>query len=120
MLNQYAKEPMFILCINQNGCDVCIDKCIEMTNKISQNLAPGQTSIIGRFSNPLYFYKYKRINKINLPMFHFKTLGIENENSSTPFGFIIEDGRIHKFFIFHKEFDEINEANAKYIINHLK
>ena len=53
-------------------------------------------------------------------MFHFKTLGIENENSSTPFGFIIEDGRIHKFFIFHKEFDEINEANAKYIINHLK
>jgi hypothetical protein len=57
LLNQYAKEPMFILCINQNGCDVCIDKCIEMTNKISQNLAPGQTSIIGRFSNPLYFYK---------------------------------------------------------------
>ncbi|MBE6334258.1 MAG: hypothetical protein E7071_05480 [Bacteroidales bacterium] len=119
ILNRCNPIPTFILCINQNGCDVCIDKCIEMINSLKEKLSEDNVMLIGRFTNPLYFYKYKRINKVHVPMYHFKTIGIKNEDSTTPFGFILEEGVIRKFFIFHKEFEDLNREYERIIERYL-
>ncbi len=119
LLNRCNLNSTFIMCINQNGCDVCIDKCIELINSLKEKLSEDNVMLIGRFTNPLYFYKYKRVNKVNVPMYHFKTIGIKNENSTTPFGFILEEGVIRKFFIFHKEFEDLNNEYERIIESYL-
>lgn len=119
LLNTYDNKPVFFLCINQNGCADCIDKSIDMVDRLSERVDVSQLAILGKYSNPIYFYKYKKVNDIDVPMFHFRALGIKNENSTTPFGFILHNGVIQKFFIFHKEFRILNSENEIYIWNYL-
>lgn len=98
-LNSIVSKPTLILRYSELNCQSCVDIIISsLLSDSSFNV--NNTLLLGYYREPTYLYQFKRVNRINFPIYNIKEIGLPPDTLNMPYFFILDQNlTTHNVFI---------------------
>lgn len=87
----------------ENDCDACVEKSIDLLEKISEHFPANGIVILSGYSNVRQFYAYAQSRKKYFRIFNIESLPVIAENQEQPYFFVVTpDLKVQNVFIVSK------------------
>ncbi|MDD2529531.1 MAG: hypothetical protein PHT26_15960 [Lentimicrobiaceae bacterium] len=87
-INNIISKPVLVLRYSELNCQSCVD---DMLTEIKEDAIFNATNtlLLAYYSEPAYLYQFKRMNRLELPVFSIQHTGLPPDTLNIPYFFLI-------------------------------
>lgn len=88
-LDSVTMNTMLVLRYTELNCNSCVD--LILSEILAQNSFNEQnTLLLAYYQNPSYLYQFKRMNRLQFPVFSVKSTGLPTDTLNLPYLFLLD------------------------------
>jgi len=87
-INNIISKPVLVLRYSELNCQSCVDDLLTEI-KESGLFTASNTLLLAYFREPAYLYQFKRMNRLELPVFSIQHTGLPPDTLNLPYFFLI-------------------------------
>ncbi|GAB1405450.1 hypothetical protein MASR1M74_26310 [Lentimicrobium sp.] len=87
-INNIISKPVLVLRYSELNCQSCVD---DMLTEIKEDAIFNATNtlLLAYYREPAYLYQFKRMNRLELPVFSIQNTGLPPDTLNLPYFFLI-------------------------------
>jgi len=87
-IDSIISKPVLVLRYSELNCQSCVDDLLT-TIKESDLFNASNTLLLAYYSEPAYLYQFKRMNRLELPVFSIQYTGLPPDTLNLPYFFLM-------------------------------
>ena len=98
-LSDLISRPVIVLRYSELNCQSCVDELIVRFQN-TKSLDSANTVLLSWYNNPTHLYQFKRMNRLQYPVFSIKNTGLPPDTLNVPYLFLLDQSlKVSNVFI---------------------